>query len=38
MKRIHYVGMDIHKENYTLCCYSFEKDELQYKQTVYSGL
>jgi transposase len=26
--------MDIHKENYTLCCYSFEKDDLQYKQTV----
>jgi len=34
MNSIHYVGMDIHKENYTLCCYSFEKDELQYKQTV----
>jgi len=26
--------MDVHKENYTLCCYTFEKDELQYKQTV----
>jgi len=34
MNSIHYVGMDIHKENYTLCCYSFEKDELEYKQTV----
>jgi len=26
--------MDVHKEKYTLCCYSFEKDELQYKQTI----
>jgi len=26
--------MDVHKENYTLCCYSFDKDELQYKQTI----
>jgi len=26
--------MDVHKENYTLCSYSFEKDELMYKQTV----
>jgi transposase len=26
--------MDIHKENYTLCCYSYETDEIQYKQTV----
>lgn len=26
--------MDIHKENYTLCCYGFERDELQYKQTI----
>jgi transposase len=26
--------MDVHKENYTLCCYNIEKDELQYKQTV----
>lgn len=34
MNSIHYVGMDIHKENYTLCCYSIEKDELQYKQTI----
>jgi len=34
MSIIHYIGMDIHKENYTLCCYTIEKDELQYKQTV----
>jgi len=26
--------MDVHKENYTLCCYSFEKDDLLYKQTI----
>jgi transposase len=29
-----YVGMDVHKENYTLCCYSIEKDALEYKQTL----
>lgn len=34
MNSITYVGMDIHKENYTLCCYNFERDELQYKQTI----
>ena len=34
MNSIYYVGMDIHKENYTLCCYSFDRDELEYKQTV----
>ena len=27
MKSILYVGMDVHKSNYTLCCYSVEKDE-----------
>ena len=34
MKSILYIGMDVHKENYTLCCYSFDKDELQYKQSI----
>ena len=34
MTSILYVGMDVHKESYTLCCYSFEEDELQYKQTI----
>ena len=34
MSSIYYVGMDVHKENYTLCCYRFEEDELQYKQTI----
>ena len=27
MKSILYVGMDVHKSNYTLCCYCVEKDE-----------
>jgi len=34
MTSILYVGMDVHKENYTLCCYSYEKDALEYKQTL----
>ena len=28
MNNILYVGMDDHKENYTVCCYSFEKDQI----------
>ena len=28
MKSILYVGMDVHTSNYTLCCYSIEKDEI----------
>ena len=31
---IHYVGMDVHKESFTLCSYSFEEDQLKYKQTI----
>jgi len=34
MNSILYVGMDVHKENYTLCCYSFDEDQLQFKQTI----
>ena len=34
MTSIFYVGMDVHKENYTVCCYSFEKDKLEYRQTL----
>ena len=34
MTSILYVGMDVHKENYTLCCYSFERDAIEYKQTL----
>ena len=28
MTSIIYVGMDVHTTNYTLCCYSFENDQL----------
>ena len=34
MTSIIYVGMDVHKENYTLCCYSFDRDKVEYRQTV----
>ena len=34
MNSIVYVGMDVHKEQYTLCCYSYEKDKVEYKQTI----
>lgn len=34
MNSIIYVGMDVHKESYTLRCYDIEKDELLYKQTI----
>ena len=34
MNSIIYVGMDVHKKNFTLCCYSFDEDELKYKQTI----
>jgi len=30
MNSIIYVGMDVHKESYTLRCYDIEKDELLY--------
>ena len=26
--------MDVHKESYTLCCYSFDEDKLQYQQKI----
>lgn len=34
MNSIVYVGMDVHKENYTLCCYSYDKDKVEYTQTI----
>lgn len=34
MNSIVYVGMDVHKESYTLCCYSYETDKVEYKQTI----
>lgn len=27
-----YVGMDVHKESYTVCCYTFDKDKAEYLQ------
>lgn len=32
MKSIVYVGMDVHKESYTLSCYSFMEEEIKYQQ------
>ena len=32
MNSIVYVGMDVHKESYTICCYTFEEDKIQYQQ------
>ena len=29
MERKVYVGMDVHKENYTLCCYNIDEDKLK---------
>ena len=31
-----YVGMDVHKESYTVCSYSFETDQVQYQQKIAS--
>lgn len=32
MNSIVYVGMDVHKESYTVCCYSFDTDKVLYQQ------
>lgn len=34
MNSIVYVGMDVHKEQYILCCYSYDTDKVEYKQTI----
>lgn len=34
MNSIVYIGMDVHKESYTLCCYSYDTDKVEYKQTI----
>jgi len=34
MQSIVYVGMDVHKESYTLCCYRIDDDKLRYEQTI----
>lgn len=36
MNTIVYIGMDVHKESYTLCCYCYDTDKVEYKQTVSS--
>ena len=36
MNSIVYVGMDVHKESYTLCCYCYDTDKVEYKQTILS--
>lgn len=37
MNSIVYVGMDVHKESYTVCCYSFDTDKVQYQQKMPSN-
>jgi len=34
MPSIVYVGMDVHKEKYTLCCYRIDDETLKYKQEI----
>ena len=29
-----YVGMDVHKETFSVCCYTNEKEEAEYCQTM----
>lgn len=35
MNSIVYVGMDVHKEQYTLCCYGYDTDKVEYKNRQY---
>jgi len=32
MSSIVYVGLDVHKESFTVCCYTFDADAVQYQQ------
>lgn len=32
MNSIVYIGMDVHKESYTLCCFDLDTEEIRYKQ------
>lgn len=34
MNSIVYIGMDVHKESYTVCCYSVDKDMVEYMQKI----
>ena len=36
MNSVVYVGMDVHKESYTVCCYTFDADKIQYQQKIAS--
>jgi len=38
MQSIVYVGMDVHKEKYTLCCYQIDDEKLRYEQTIESDV
>ena len=29
-----YIGMDVHKESFSLCCYTNEKEQAEYSQKV----
>ncbi|MCD8239261.1 MAG: hypothetical protein LUC92_08000 [Clostridiales bacterium] len=29
-----YIGMDVHKESFTICSYTFEADKIQYLQKI----
>lgn len=32
MNNIVYVGMDVHKESFSVCCYTYESDRVEYRQ------
>jgi len=32
MNSIVYIGMDVHKESFTVCCYTIDADKIQYQQ------
>ena len=34
MNTIIYIGMDVLKESYTLCCYCYDTDKIRYKQAI----
>ena len=33
-----YVGMDVHKESFSLCCYTNEKEQAEYKYIKWGGI
>jgi transposase len=38
MKSIIYIGIDVHKESYTMCSYQVETDEVKYQQKIKSDI